>query len=204
MKSAEKGKRMKTPKVEFATGDGRTFGIDVGEILERGTIRPSNDERLILEWDGGSMSVRESGTCRAEVETENGKIHGAGLRRGLYDELFERMIRAGKKEGEKAGKKDGKRGMKYVTYYDHFVDGLADVRVHPDRKSAVEFYRREAPRYFDGLKLPRRTTPPTTCGFPHRLFGVMSIRKFRKTFPEWKEDSGGRSFRPGGAAESST
>lgn len=81
--------------VEFITGDGRTFGIDVGEILKRGTIRPLNDKRLILEWDGGSMSVGESGTCRAELETGDGKICGLGLKRGLYDELFEHMIRIG-------------------------------------------------------------------------------------------------------------
>lgn len=82
--------------------------------------------------------------------------------------------------------------MKYVTYYHTFMGGLADVHVHPDKKSAVDFYRREALCYFDGLRLPRRITAPTACGFPHRRFGVMSVRQFRKNFPEWKEDSDGR------------
>lgn len=76
--------------------------------------------------------------------------------------------------------------MRYVTYYHTFMAGLADVHVHPDRKSAVDFYRREAPHYFYGLRLPRKTTTPTACGFPHRRFGVTSIRLFRKNFPEWK------------------
>ena len=44
--------------------------------------------------------------------------------------------------------------MKYVTYYHTFMGGLADVQVHPDKKSAVDFYRREALCYFDGLRLP--------------------------------------------------
>lgn len=82
--------------------------------------------------------------------------------------------------------------MKYVTYYHTFLGGLADVQVHPDKKSAVDFYRREALCYFDGLRLPRKTTVPTACGFPHRRFGVMSVRLFRENFPEWKEDSDGR------------
>lgn len=82
--------------------------------------------------------------------------------------------------------------MKYVTYYHTFMGGLADVQVHPDKKSAVDFYRREALCYFDGLRLPRRITVPTACGFPHRRFGVMSVRLFREKFPEWKEDSDGR------------
>ena len=76
--------------------------------------------------------------------------------------------------------------MRYVTYLDTYRGGLADVHVHPNRKSAVEFYRREAPYYFYGLRIPRKTTVPTACGFPYRLFGVMSIRLFRKNFPEWK------------------
>lgn len=76
--------------------------------------------------------------------------------------------------------------MRYVTYYDTLRGGLADVRVHSDRKRAVDFYRREAPHYFYGLRIPRKTTVPTACGFPYRLFGVMSIRLFRKNFPEWE------------------
>ena len=75
--------------------------------------------------------------------------------------------------------------MKYVTYYYSFLGGLTDVDVHPDKESAVKFYRREAKRYFDGLQLPSKTVPPTACGFTHRRFGIMSIRAFRKVFPEW-------------------
>ena len=78
--------------------------------------------------------------------------------------------------------------MRYVTYYYTDLGGLADVDVHPDKKRAVDFYRREAPHYFYGLRLPRETKVPTACGFPHRLFGGMSIRLFRKNFPEWKGD----------------
>lgn len=76
--------------------------------------------------------------------------------------------------------------MRYVTYYYSFLGGLTDVDVHPDKESAVKFYRREAPRYFSGLRLPRKTTTPNACGFVHRRFGIMSIKLFRKNFPEWK------------------
>lgn len=44
--------------------------------------------------------------------------------------------------------------MRYVTYYDTLRGGLADVRVHSDRKRAIDFYRREAPHYFYGLRIP--------------------------------------------------
>ena len=76
--------------------------------------------------------------------------------------------------------------MRHVTYYYTFLAGLTGVDVHPDRKSAVRFYRREAMRYFPCVQLPRKTTTPTACGFACRRFGVMSIRLFRKNFPEWE------------------
>lgn len=75
--------------------------------------------------------------------------------------------------------------MKYVTYYNSILGGLTDVDVHPDKETAVRFYRREAHCYFNDLRLPAKTTPPTACGFFHRQFGVMSIRAFRKNFPKW-------------------
>ena len=74
--------------------------------------------------------------------------------------------------------------MKYITYYNSFLGGLADVEIHPDKASAVRYYRQEAKRYFD-VRLPDKTVPPAACGFPHRYFGVMSIRRFGKMFPEW-------------------
>ena len=77
--------------------------------------------------------------------------------------------------------------MKYVTYYDSILGGLSDVTVHTDKDSAVRFYRKEAKHYFD-VRLPSKTEPPTACGFFHRRFGVMSMRLFRKNFPEWKGD----------------
>ena len=75
--------------------------------------------------------------------------------------------------------------VRYVTYYYSFLSGLTDVTVHPDKESAVRFYRMEAKHYFD-VRLPSKTETPTACGFAHRRFGVMSIRLFRKNFPEWK------------------
>ena len=75
--------------------------------------------------------------------------------------------------------------MKYVTYYYSFLGGLSDVTVHQDKDSAVRFYRMEARRYFD-VRLPRKTETPTACGFVHRRFCVVSMRLFRKNFPEWK------------------
>ena len=75
--------------------------------------------------------------------------------------------------------------MRYVTYYYSFLGGLSDVTVHHDKDSAVRFYRKEAVHYFD-VRLPRKTETPTACGFAHRRFGVMSMRLFRKNFPEWK------------------
>lgn len=76
--------------------------------------------------------------------------------------------------------------MKYITFYYTFLNGLLDVEVHDSKDDAVKFYRKNARYYFDGLNLPAKTTPPAACGFPHRWFGVMSIRMFRKRFPEWK------------------
>lgn len=76
--------------------------------------------------------------------------------------------------------------MRYVTYYSTFLRGLSDVEFHDSKEDAVKFYRKNAHYYFDGLMLPPKTTPPAACGFPHRVFGVMSVRMFRRRFPEWK------------------
>lgn len=79
--------------------------------------------------------------------------------------------------------------MKYVTYYCSLLCGLTDVDIHHDKESAVKFYRRVAKCYFDGLQLPSKTVPPTACGYAHRWFGVMSIRRFKNRFSEWKGDA---------------
>lgn len=76
--------------------------------------------------------------------------------------------------------------MRYVTCYDSFLDGLTDVTFHEDKESAIKFYRKEANYYFNGLILPKKIDAPTACGFPHRCFQVMSIRKFKKEYPEYK------------------
>ena len=76
--------------------------------------------------------------------------------------------------------------MRYVTYYDSFIGGLTDVVFHDSKDDAVKFYQREAYCYFDGLILPKKIDVPNACGFPHRQFVVMSIRKFKKMFPEYK------------------
>lgn len=76
--------------------------------------------------------------------------------------------------------------MRYVTCYESFLIGLNDVMFHDSKDDAVRFYRREAYHYFNELKLPKKTDVPTACGFPHRKFMVMSIRRFKKMFPEYK------------------
>ena len=82
--------------------------------------------------------------------------------------------------------------MKYVTYYYSIMGGLSDVEFHGGKDDAVKFYRRVAHYYFDNLRLPVKTTPPTACGYPHRMFGVMSLVKFKKEFPEYfKAKEGG-------------
>jgi hypothetical protein len=75
--------------------------------------------------------------------------------------------------------------MRYVTFYSTFLGGVSDITVHKDKATAVQFYREEAPSYFNGLlRLPKTTEPPTSCGFPHRYFSVMSLRMFKKEYPE--------------------
>lgn len=56
------------------------------------------------------------------------------------------------------------------------------MRCTPDKR---HLDRRAAHGYFDNLRLPAKTTPPTACGFFHRRFGVMSAAEFRKEFPEY-------------------
>jgi hypothetical protein len=75
--------------------------------------------------------------------------------------------------------------MRYVTYYYSVISGLADVVFHEDKETAINFYRKNAKRYFD-VRLPRKTNVPTACGFFHRRLGLMSIRMFNSRFPEWK------------------
>jgi hypothetical protein len=75
--------------------------------------------------------------------------------------------------------------MRYVTYYYSFPGRLKDIVLHDSKEDAVKFYRKEAKHYFD-VRLPRKTETPTSCGFTHRRFGVMSVRLFRKNFPAWK------------------
>lgn len=75
--------------------------------------------------------------------------------------------------------------MRYVTFYETFFGGISDITVHKDKATAVKFYRKEAPTYFNGLlRLPKTIVPPTACGFPHRNFSVMSMRKFKAEYPE--------------------
>lgn len=76
--------------------------------------------------------------------------------------------------------------MRYVTCYDSFLGGLTDVEFHKDKETAIKFYRREAKYYFHGLTLPSKIDVPTACGFPHRMFAIMSIRKFKKEYPRYK------------------
>ena len=79
--------------------------------------------------------------------------------------------------------------MRYVTCYDSILGGLTDVTFHEDKETAIKFYRKEAKYYFGELTLPKKIDVPTACGFTHRRFMVMSIRKFRKLYPEYKEGS---------------
>lgn len=79
--------------------------------------------------------------------------------------------------------------MKYVTYYDSLLGGIQDVVFHDDKKSAVNYYRKYARCYFDGLTLPKKTTVPTACGFVHRMFVVMSSRSFKRNNPEYFKES---------------
>lgn len=78
--------------------------------------------------------------------------------------------------------------MRYVTCYDSFLGGLTDVVFHKDRESAIKFYRKDAKYYFGELTptLPKKIDVPTACGFIHRRFMVMSIRKFKVLYPEYK------------------
>ena len=76
--------------------------------------------------------------------------------------------------------------MRYVTCYDSFLGGLTDVVFHNSKDDAVKFYRREAYGYFDGLRLPKKTDVPNACGFPHRRFMIMSIKKFNSLYPKYK------------------
>ena len=82
--------------------------------------------------------------------------------------------------------------MKYVTYYDSFLGGMQDVVFHNDKESAVKYYRKHARCYFEGLVLPKTTKVPTACGYPHRMFGVMSERRFKKEYPEYFKEKAGR------------
>lgn len=75
--------------------------------------------------------------------------------------------------------------MRYVTCYDSFLGGLTDVKFHDSKEDAVKFYRKEAKHYFDGLTLPKKIDVPNGCGFLHRQFKVMSIRKFKKEYSEY-------------------
>lgn len=75
--------------------------------------------------------------------------------------------------------------MKYVTYYNSILGGLSDVEFHDNKDDAVKFYRKAAHCYFDNLCLPAKIATPTACGFFHRQFGVMSLTKFKKDFPEY-------------------
>ena len=73
--------------------------------------------------------------------------------------------------------------MRYVTCYESFLSGLADVVFHDNKDDAVKFYRREANCYFNNLRLPKKIDAPAVCGFPHRKFMVLSIRRFKQLFP---------------------
>lgn len=79
--------------------------------------------------------------------------------------------------------------MKYVTYYSSILGGIQDVVFHDNKESAVKYYRKYAHWYFQGLTLPKKTTVPTACGFAHRMFGVMSSRRFKKEYPECFKES---------------
>ena len=75
--------------------------------------------------------------------------------------------------------------MSYVTYHYSIMDGLIHVEFHYKKDDAVKFYRKMAHCYFSNLRLPAKTTTPTSCGFFYRRFGVMSLATFKKRFPEY-------------------
>jgi hypothetical protein len=78
--------------------------------------------------------------------------------------------------------------MRYVTCYDSFLGGLTDVMFHEDKESAIEFYRRGARYFFPGIRIPTKIKTPNACGFIHRQFRIMSIKKFKKMYPEYQRD----------------
>jgi hypothetical protein len=81
--------------------------------------------------------------------------------------------------------------MRYVTCYDSILSGLTDVTFHKDKETAIKFYRKEAKCYFGAfmLTLPKKIDVPTACGFEHRKFMVMSIKKFNSLYPEYKGEA---------------
>jgi hypothetical protein len=66
------------------------------------------------------------------------------------------------------------------------MGGLCDVEFHKDKESAIKFYLREARYYFREIRMPKKIDVPNACGFPHRQFMVMSIRKFKELYPKYK------------------
>lgn len=76
--------------------------------------------------------------------------------------------------------------MRYVTCYDSFMGGLCDVEFHKDKETAIKFYLKEARYYFPEIRMPKGIKTPNACGFPHRQFMIMSIKKFNSLYPDYK------------------
>jgi hypothetical protein len=69
------------------------------------------------------------------------------------------------------------------------MGGLSDVEFHNDKESAIKFYLREARYYYPEIRMPKEIKTPNACGFPHRKFMIMSIKKFNSLYPEYKGET---------------
>ena len=79
--------------------------------------------------------------------------------------------------------------MRYVTCYDSVMGGLCDVEFHKDKESAIKFYLKESRYYFPEIRMPKEIKTPNACGYLHRMFRIMSVKKFNSLYPEYKGEA---------------
>jgi len=82
--------------------------------------------------------------------------------------------------------------VKYVTFYWSIMGGVQHVEKFATEADALRNFRANYRSYFDlsGRFLPRKT--PCAYGFPHRKYYCMSIRDFKKNFPEESKKGGAK------------
>lgn len=75
---------------------------------------------------------------------------------------------------------------KWVTFYEDLFNGVSCLKVHPDKETATDYFKKNYRSYFQ-LSSKIEVKLPMSYGFPHRKFRGMSKMMFEKNYGKIEE-----------------